>query len=335
MKKALLFAMAALLACTALLAKGPKSNLRLVYWNIQNGMWSDQQNNFDNFVAWVNEYDPDVCVWCEAQEIYCDGTDISRKVEERRLIDEEAWKKLASRYGHEYVFMGGHRDSYPQVITSKYPIEAVERLVGNVGNHPADQRDTVVAHGAGWAKIRVKGKDLNIVTLHTWPQAYSFYCPRDEEARAKSKAEHGGDFFRATEMEYILNHTIANAAKPDKEYWMMMGDFNSRSRVDNYQYKWPEDSPAFACQDAVISNGHYIDVIAERYPGEFQTSTYGQARIDYFYCTAPVDRKIVDARIIYEGWPAAQTKALREDGTPIGNFINPSDHRPILVDFRF
>ena len=30
-------------------------NLRVLYWNIQNGMWSDQANNYNNFVAWVKK----------------------------------------------------------------------------------------------------------------------------------------------------------------------------------------------------------------------------------------------------------------------------------------
>ena len=46
--------------------KNPKNNMRLLYWNIQNGMWSGQGDNYDKFVEWVRAYDPDVCVWCEA-----------------------------------------------------------------------------------------------------------------------------------------------------------------------------------------------------------------------------------------------------------------------------
>ena len=54
--------------------KNPKNNMRLLYWNIQNGMWSGQGDNYDKFVEWVRAYDPDVCVWCEAQSIYKTGT---------------------------------------------------------------------------------------------------------------------------------------------------------------------------------------------------------------------------------------------------------------------
>ena len=51
----------ALLAAALLAGCGSErtDNMRLLYWNIQNGMWSDQGNNYDNFVAWVREYDPD------------------------------------------------------------------------------------------------------------------------------------------------------------------------------------------------------------------------------------------------------------------------------------
>lgn len=56
-------------------AKRPSgSDLRLLYWNIQNGMWSGQDDNYDRFVEWVKEFDADVCVWCEAQSIYRSGT---------------------------------------------------------------------------------------------------------------------------------------------------------------------------------------------------------------------------------------------------------------------
>lgn len=47
---------AALLIFAAALTAGcgeRTDDMRLLYWNIQNGMWSDQSNGYDNFVAWV------------------------------------------------------------------------------------------------------------------------------------------------------------------------------------------------------------------------------------------------------------------------------------------
>lgn len=169
--------------------------MRLLYWNIQNGMWSGQGDNYDKFVEWVRAYDPDVCVWCEAQSIYKTGTADKMDVADRYLVGN--WGELAARYGHKYWYVGGHRDNYPQVITSKYPIENVERIVGS-------KPDSVVTHGAGWARIEKNGKTVNIVTLHTWPQGYAFQA-KDRDA---SRAENGGDKYRRMEMEYICNHTI-------------------------------------------------------------------------------------------------------------------------------
>lgn len=321
-----IFAAAALaLACALIFSpssdakkKSGQNGFRLLYWNIQNGMWSDQGNNYDNFVKWVSEMNPDVCVWCEAQTIYYTGTATKLPVEERYLVDN--WAELAARYGHSYVYIGGHRDNYPQAITSKYPIENVARIVGD--------ENTLVSHGAGWATINICGKKINVVTLHTWPQAYAFGVPT--EKREESKAKHEGDYYRATEMQYILDHTINTVKNPKKQYWMMMGDFNSKNRVDNYQYNLPEDSSQFACQDVVRANPYYIDVIAEKFPGQFQTTCGGKARIDYVYLTEPMFKAVKDAHVIFDGWVDNY-----RDEAKISNFWHPSDHRPIVVDFEF
>ena len=122
---------AALLLFAAALTAGcgeRTDDMRLLYWNIQNGMWSDQSNGYDNFVAWVKGYDPDVCVWCEAQSIYKSGTAERMDSVDRYLTAN--WGELAARYGHKYWYVGGHRDNFPQVVTSKYLIENVRRIVG-------------------------------------------------------------------------------------------------------------------------------------------------------------------------------------------------------------
>ena len=69
---------AGLVVCAALASCGVKqagkAPLRLLYWNIQNGMWSGQGDNYDRFVEWVRQQRPDVCIWCEAQSLYRTGT---------------------------------------------------------------------------------------------------------------------------------------------------------------------------------------------------------------------------------------------------------------------
>jgi len=293
--------------------------LRLVYWNIQNGMWDGQDDNYNRFVDWVAAQKPDVCVWCEAQPIYKSGTadkldDIDNWKKDEPLI--AFWQEMAARYGHKYVFIGGHRDNYPQVITSKYPITEVARITGT--------EEIIVSHGAGWATIEKNGHKINIVTLHTWPQAYGF----NVADREKSKAEHGGDYFRRTEMQYICEHTIGSVEGSENQMWMMMGDFNSRSRVDQDTYKHPDFTTAYLVHDYIIGNTPYFDVIHEMHPATFYSSTGGQSRIDFVYATKPLLDRVVKAEVHTDSY----TKPVR-DAKKISNFWHPSDHRPIIVDF--
>lgn len=290
-------------------------NLRILYWNIQNGMWDGQGDNYDAFVEWVKGRQPDVCIWAEAQTIYETGTATRIDDDQRYLVD--GWGELASRYGHKYWYVGGHRDNYPQVITSKYPIENVERIVGA-------EPDSVVTHGAGWARIDVNGKVLNLVTVHMWPQAYTY---RAEDMDA-SRAAHGGDHYRRMEIEYICNHTIGTTADAAEQFWLMAGDFNSRSRFDNWHYGWPADDTRFLNQDYIRQNTPYVDIIAEQFPGEFKSTTGGGSRIDYVFCTPALRDRMTHTDVVWDEYTTPVRNAEK-----ISNFWHPSDHLPIIVDF--
>ena len=329
MKKRLIPATAAIVAAVAAIlmtaATGcgttwrKDADFRLLYWNIQNGMWDGQPDNYDRFVGWVKAQKPDVCVWCEASTIYKDGTDDEMEKSERYL--PEHWDELARRYDHKYVFLGGWRDDYPQVITSRYPIEEVARITGNA--------DTLVSHGAGWARVKVHGKTLNLVTLHTWPHAFAYRVPVED--RERSKAAHEGDYYRRTEMQFVCEHTIGTipAEEASSQYWMMMGDFNSRSRVDNWVYHYPEDDTRLLVHDYIKAGTPYLDMVHERHPNDFYTTTGGRSRIDYIYCTKPVLDCVVSEQIVSDQY----TTPVRNP-QKISNFWHPSDHRPIIVDLR-
>lgn len=296
--------------------KPEESTLRLINWNIQNGMWDGQNDNYDRFVNFVKAQDPDVCVWCEAQSIWKTDSDQKMDVKDRYLVDN--WGELAARYGHKYWAVGGHRDNYPQVITSKYPINVVSKILG-------DESDVIVAHGAGWFTVEVNGQTVNIVSLHTWPHAYA-YRAEDQEA---SKAEQGGDKYRAREIQYICEHTIGTVEGAEKQLWMMMGDFNSRSRVDNDKYGYAEDDPKFLVHDYIRANTPYIDVIKEKYPNEFKPTTGSKtSRIDYVYCSKPLYDRITYADVVWDEY----TTPVR-DPQKLSNFWRPSDHMPIIIDF--
>lgn len=296
-----------------------KPNFRLVYWNIQNGMWDGQPDNYDRFVSWVRSYDPDVCVWCEAQSLYISGTD--KPLPKGQAYLPEHWDELAARYGHNYVYIGGHRDGFPQAVTSKYPIENVERIIGN-------QVDTVVMHGAGWARIQAKGKTINVVSLHLAPHQWA-PGTKGEAARQASAAKHEGDHYRRREIQYVCEHTIATHPGSADEYWMMMGDFNSRSRADNGFYKYEDGNTKLLVHDYIAHTTPYKDVIACTYPGQLHPTMYYQCRLDYVYLTPALYDKVVSAHICHDFY----TEPVRNPEN-ISNFYHPSDHRPIIVDFK-
>ena len=317
MRKKIFFAMVAVLV-SALAFPAAGRNLKILYWNIQNGMWSDQGNNYDNFVEYVKSEAPDICVWCEAESRYrTDTADRMEGCEEAYLPWN--WDILARRYGHNYVLVCGKRDTFPQVITSKYPLRIVKRITGN-GD------DIVVFHGAGWAQVEVGKKTLNIVTLHTWPYKYGYLA----EDKTASAAEQGGDIFRAQEVEYVCGQTIGSVPEASSQYWMMLGDFNARSRVDNYVYGLPENDKGFLVHDHIRNNTPYIDIIERLYPGDFQKTTLSGRRIDLIYMTDPLFKRVHSAKVIRTGFAESS-----RDPRNLHGFCNPSDHYPILVELKF
>jgi len=106
----------------------------------------------------------------------------------------------------------------------------------------------------------------------------------------------------------------------------MMGDFNSISSLDNDHYKLSADSSIYCVHDYIRNNTPYIDVIADKHPGEFIQSSQNGRRIDYIYATEPVIKQIKSAEILNSGY----TEQHREQGA---QYWVPSDHRPILIEF--
>lgn len=314
MKKLLLSTALVLASC----ALSSAQDVRLLYWNIQNGMWADQDNNFDNFVNYVNEVKPDICVWCEAKTIY-DKQKKKLKISDWYLPNN--WDVVARRYGHSYVYVGGWRDDYPQVITSRFPIENVQRFLG-------EKPDKVISHGSGWARLNISGKEVNIVTVHTWPQRFRRGIDKnDKQAVKESSARKEGDDYRAMEVEYICDNTIHKSKNPDKEYWMMLGDFNSISPVDNHYYGYPSDTCAFKCQNYMLDHTPYIDVIGTVHKGKFISSEASKRRIDYVYTSKALFDCVKDAKI---DWNEYTTPVKAE----FKYFYYPSNHLPIIVDFK-
>lgn len=333
--------------------KRAEKNLRVLFWNIQNGMWSDQTAGFNNFRKFIEKYDPDICVWCEGQSIYKNRSTASCAVAERYF--PAGWPEFALSYGHKYTAIGGYRlyadDYFPQIVTSKYPITTLVKIdetdqehqilaarLSDGKSHADEYHATCgedycpVAHGAAVQQVDVNGTKVNIVTLHLWPHAYSYYAKYVTKQTSDPQSV-GGNRQRKAEIQYICSKSIEDPQLAGEQNWLMMGDFNTRSRKDNWRYKLPEDSPFLSSHDYILEHTFYKDIIAEKWPGQyFATRTWCNdaagnypVRYDFMYASPSMMGKVKNAMILNESW----TNMV----WAMSNYYDSSDHRPILVDF--
>ena len=210
------------------------------------------------------------------------------------------------------------RDNYPQVITSRFPIDSIIIVKGH-------KPDTVIVNYSGWYQLHVEGvkKPLNIVTLHLKHGKYGYAVPL--EMRDSSAAKHEGELHRIKELTCILDHTVRKSKNPDNELWIMAGDYNSYNRKDNYVYGWNPESLGFQTQDYMMSYSPFIDLFNARYPDDFQP-TCGNLRIDYMYVSKPMLNACIDIS-------QKPDKYIERVHSGVDKFYIPSDHYPIIADF--
>ena len=282
-------------------------DLRVLYWNIQNGMWADQGNGYDNFVDWVKSYNPDVCVWTEAMTIYETGSSSPASAINltASVAEGSGWSNLANRYGHRYLAIA-HRngDDYPQVVTSRYPLSTLATF-GRI--LLADD----IYHGAALHQIDMDGTQINLVTLHLKPNL-----------DGKDNSD-----YRKYELKYVLERTVLKSSYASDNY-IIAGDFNARSPLDAAYYTGATDAE-YAVHQYLSDNTDFVDVIGNRYQNRFLTTTAG-SRIDYVYLSGALNSKVTDAAVVCDHWVKAELPVSES----VASFRMPSDHRPVLVNIR-
>ena len=143
-----------------------------------------------------------------------------------------------------------------------------------------------------------------------------------------SGGSHIGAILSVADIIAVLYADVLKYDPEGKDRWMMVGDFNAISRIDNPFLDRPDDDTAFLLHDYVRSATPYVDVIEHFYQGEYQPSTFSGRRIDFVYVTEPLLDEIGSARTITDGFATAS-----RDPRGLSNFCNPSDHYPIAVTF--
>ena len=279
-------------------------SFKLLSWNIQDGMWCDQFNNYDDFVAYINEINPDVfCIQEAATHWDIDGKTLShysrylpypdQKNKEELWDNPSGWVALAKRWGHDYVVMGPYLDNYPVVITSKYPLELVKRLRGD--------GSVYISHGAVHAKVHFSDSYVvNLVNLHLKPSTA-------ERPATES------NLIRLNEVNYYMAQTINSEAHYQDQHWLMMGDFNDSSGDD---------------VDQEVRKNSYYDLWAEM-------NNYTKSYIDFIFGTEAMRKTLKSIDFLY-GFAHTEKVMESVNGVPINGTAGVwkySDHYPVVAEF--
>ena len=163
-----------LLLSLSLPSGGKGKEVKVLYWNIQNGMWHDQGNDYNDFVGYVKSLDPDICVWCEAESRYVTDTSAKLKMPEEQYLPWN-WDILAARYGHPYTLIAGKNDSEEDAeklakllrgmlchvnLIRLNPVAETGLKSADKGRAPAF-RDYLEAHGVPASIRRSLGQDID------------------------------------------------------------------------------------------------------------------------------------------------------------------------------
>lgn len=292
----------------------PSGVVRLLYWNIQNGMMAGQPDSYKKFKAWVKKYQPDICVFCEAKSNHSYGGKTGNLV-----TSSSAWATLASGYGHSYVAGTGSRykssgDSFPQEVTSVYPITSVKNVTYSAKVALAEGgTSTLTTHGGGYVHLTAGGKKINIVPLHLAPTT--------------KYTVDGVDAYQVDEIKTIMNATVSSSTYSSETNWIMLGDFNSQSPRDKWYYDAEGTTCRYKAHTYITENSDLKDLIADWYDGYYFKTT--SSRIDFIYLSPALYEKVVFATVLYDDY------AQRVKSTVEPDYYDPSDHIPIIVDFKF
>lgn len=270
------------------------NKLRILSYNVENGMAADMDNNYDNLVAWINAQSPDILVLCESEN------------------NEIILNTIASRWGHSYTAIVD-RDAYPVVVTSSRPMSTV-KVVNN---------GTYVSHGAVYVSVA----GLNLVGLHLRPT-------QDKGTEQPNKYEYYGALRVAELNYILGQTINASEYSSRTDWvflgdfnMMAYGERNATSPLGGAAYNYPDyegqRSVAYDVYDNMYAAG-LTDVLYQFNGGIFMpTMSHARSRLDYIFASPSVYSRVRNASVVRGGFPGNYKS---------GTNTNPSDHLPVMMD---
>ncbi|MBP5282202.1 MAG: hypothetical protein J6Z22_06850 [Lachnospiraceae bacterium] len=266
--------------------------IRVLCYNILNGMESDSANGYSNFVSWVVSQAPDVLIMCEAGNI----------------------EQQAYRWGHSYTAKVS-MDSFPVVITSSRPLSIKQRITN------AEK----VKHGA----VHVAIGRYDIVGLHLRPTINDDGLngiSAEEYAKYGALRKDELEYIMAQTVDNpsysgIKNWIVCgdfNAYSPLEK--TAVSPYKGKSA-----YYYPEPTASVCYEVYPVIANKLTDVIYYKGGTAFKPTMYhGLSRLDYMFVSEGLYGSVTEADVILGGFAGNYCEVNKN--------TNPSDHLPMYMD---
>ncbi|WP_212006477.1 endonuclease/exonuclease/phosphatase family protein [Chitinophaga sp. HK235] len=244
--------------------------LRVLSYNILEGMTTDTTKGKKVFVEWVKQFNPDIIALQE-----CNG------------FTQKSLEELAATWGHPYAVIV-KENGYPTGLTSRYPITDIQKVNENM------------THGFIMANVN----DYNIVVLHLNPHKYR--KRREEIATILANMERKkdprnwiimGDFNSNTPLD--KNRLDSNRIKS----WQA----NAIKKNPNIDNLVDGNLIDYKVQQQMLDAG-FTDAIYEYAKQEKAASGKDlmgtNTRIDYIYLSKDLAKKLISCQFIYDDFTA-------------------------------
>jgi exodeoxyribonuclease-3 len=246
--------------------------LRVITYNILEGMKLDTSAGKPNFVNWVKQMGPDVLA-----------------MQEVTGFTQASLEKLAQSYGHPYAVLLIEGEKYPVALTSRYPIVNVQKVSDNMDR--------------GFIMARIK--DLNVVCLHFTPfdyrkraQEVDLLLAHIDAQLPKQRWMIMGDFNTVSPADsamYSDGRMAANYEAYEKKYPPIQKLSNGK-----LDYTVIEKIMASGFTDALkTTTPEFVKTV---HPKRFEpkTGTDVPSRIDFIFVSKDLVKKIAAARVLVD-----------------------------------
>ena len=254
-------------------ASAQNKSLKIISYNIFEGMKSDTTSGKKEFVKWIRSNNPDILA-----------------LEEANNFTQTSLEEMARQYNHPYAVLL-KQNGFPVALTSRYPIVNVSKVLDNMHH--------------GFIRAEVNG--YHIIVLHLSPHKYR---KRWEEADiilqtvasqpSQRKWLIMGDFNSLSPLDkarYTDGKILEKTQDAAKKYPYHDNLINKNMLDFEVQQKMLD----FGLKDALKLK--HKDFVSSR-PTE-KTSDNGNnppSRIDYFYVSKDLKGKVLKAEILKDSF---------------------------------